>query len=79
MTFFFLIFLIEENVLRINIGRYLKAGGGDVSTAAPRGSEQINSTPNCTKVRRQVEGESRLGLVVLAIEFGADLGRRQPC
>lgn len=33
----------------INIDRYLKADGGDVSAAAPRGSEQINSKPNCTK------------------------------
>jgi hypothetical protein len=78
---FFFNFSYRRECTKNNIGRYLKAGGGggDVSTAAPRGSEQINSTPNCTKVRRQVEGESRLGLVVLAIEFGADSGRRQPC
>lgn len=42
-----------------------RPGSGDVSAAAPRGFEQINSKPNCTKKREaKLRGESRLGLVV---------------
>jgi hypothetical protein len=35
---------------------------------SPRGSEQINSTPNCTKVRRQVEQGEKVARVPLVVQ-----------